>query len=281
MKIQATSFRPRRLAAFAVAILASSIAQAAVTAPQAGSDATNVSYQLAYSGSPSYTRLYLDTDRKTASGYASGGVGADFMLENGNLYRYTGAGGTAWGWALVKAVTYTKSTSSVRWAFARADLGPTSAIDLVGQIEAPVETTAKVTQTLSTASATPALPVVSSTATTSTYVLTHASSVSTVRLFLDTDKNAATGYSNGGLGANYLIENGSLYRYAGTGGTAWGWTLVRAGSLTRTATGSTTTIARGDIGATTALNFITQTEAPVVNSPLMSQTLTAATDPIP
>ncbi|MFD0962098.1 right-handed parallel beta-helix repeat-containing protein [Paenibacillus chungangensis] len=49
------------------------------------------------------------------------------------------------------------------------------------------------------------------------------------QLYMNTDNNTATGFqppfwSDGG--ADYLLENGILYRYSGSGGTDWGWTKV-------------------------------------------------------
>lgn len=49
------------------------------------------------------------------------------------------------------------------------------------------------------------------------------------QIFLNTDNNTATGYQDAAFtnsGADYLIENGLLYRYTGSGG--WSWTAVTA-----------------------------------------------------
>lgn len=49
------------------------------------------------------------------------------------------------------------------------------------------------------------------------------------QIYIDSDNNAGTGYQDsqyGSSGADYLIENGLLYRYTGTGG--WSWTAVTA-----------------------------------------------------
>ncbi len=122
-----------------------------------------------------------------------------------------------------------------------------------------------------------AAPTASSDSVNTSYQVSFASSPSYVRIFLDTDKSAATGYSVGGAGASYMLENGSLYRYTGSGGASWGWTYVKAVTFTKTATTATVTVARADIGSPKALNFVAQTESPVVNSALMSQTLSTTT----
>lgn len=50
------------------------------------------------------------------------------------------------------------------------------------------------------------------------------------QIFIDSDNNAATGYQDTRFtssGANYMIENGSLYQSTGAG---WSWSLVAAGT---------------------------------------------------
>ena len=46
-------------------------------------------------------------------------------------------------------------------------------------------------------------------------------------IFFDTDQNAGTGFHSDSclIGADYMIENNSLWQYAGTNG-SWGWSLV-------------------------------------------------------
>jgi hypothetical protein len=49
------------------------------------------------------------------------------------------------------------------------------------------------------------------------------------QIFINTDNNTSTGYQDNqysSSGADYLIENGLLYKYSGTGG--WSWTAVSA-----------------------------------------------------
>ena len=49
-----------------------------------------------------------------------------------------------------------------------------------------------------------------------------------IQLYIDSDNNKATGYRNsdtwGNLGADYLVEDGYLYRYTGEGD--WGWAFI-------------------------------------------------------
>lgn len=122
-----------------------------ISAPQATNDTANVYYQFTYSGTYTFYRVYIDTDQNTTTGFTTNGIGANFLLENNTLYRYTGTG-TNWSWASVKTVTYTNASNVVRWTVARGDIGegatPNSA-DLIFQVEAPLIASAKVTHVYS------------------------------------------------------------------------------------------------------------------------------------
>jgi hypothetical protein len=122
-----------------------------ITAPQATNDATNVYYQFTYSGVYNFYRVYIDTDQNATTGFATNGIGANFLLENNTLYRYTGTGSN-WSWASVKSVTYANASNVARWTVARSDIGegatPNSA-DLIFQVEAPLLSSAKVTHVYS------------------------------------------------------------------------------------------------------------------------------------
>ena len=49
--------------------------------------------------------------------------------------------------------------------------------------------------------------------------------------FLDTDNNAATGYTTRGIGADYMIQDNYLYRSTANG-SSWSWTVVGAATVT-------------------------------------------------
>ncbi|TCC24571.1 DUF4832 domain-containing protein [Kribbella speibonae] len=145
--------RPYRLftaIAAAGALLAavlSSPAHATISGATASNTATTVTYRFSYTGTPQFLRVYVDTDRNPATGFAQAGTGADYLLENGSLYQQTGAG---WSWTLVRAVTFTNTGGVAQWTVDRADLGETATpndADLIFQAEAPLETSTKYTQT--------------------------------------------------------------------------------------------------------------------------------------
>ncbi|MCZ4126136.1 DUF4832 domain-containing protein [Streptomyces sp. H39-S7] len=122
---------------------------ATITAPSATNDATTLTYQFTYTGSPAFARVYLDSDRNAATGFVQGGAGADYLLENGTLYQHTGTG---WNWTPLTSVPYSSAGGTARWTIQRADVGESATpgdADLVFQVESPLETSTKLTQTYS------------------------------------------------------------------------------------------------------------------------------------
>ncbi|MFC4113059.1 DUF4832 domain-containing protein [Nonomuraea zeae] len=137
------------LAFLCASVLVAPPAFAAITGQSATNTATTVTYRFAYTGSPAYARTYVDTDRNAATGFAQGGVGADYLLENATLYRHNGGG---WSWTPVRAVTHSASGGVATWTVNRADLGESATpndADLVFQVESPLETSAKYTHVYS------------------------------------------------------------------------------------------------------------------------------------
>lgn len=114
--------------------------------------------------------------------------------------------------------------------------------------------------------------------TTVTVKMGYTTSPTWVRVYLDTDRNATTGYRGYNIGSSYLIENGRLYRYSGTNG-AWGWTFVKTVSSVASNGVATVQVARADIGSPTAANVVTQSEAPVRVSPVLALTTSTTTSP--
>jgi hypothetical protein len=241
---------------------------AAQAAPTATSDATNVYYRIPYSGTPTNVRLFLDTDSKALTGYSFGGIGGEYLIENGTLYRYSGTGGSSWAWTFVKSVSYSLANGVANVAVARAAIGSPSSLNLVSWVEFPKQISAKLNQVLSA----PA-PIATSDATNVYYRIPYSGTPTNVRLFLDTDRNLSTGYRFGGIGGEYLIENGTLYRYSGTGGSDWGWTFVKSLTYSLANGVANVTIARAAIGAPTSLDLVSWVEMPTQISAKTTQTV--------
>lgn len=70
-------------------------------------------------------------------------------------------------------------------------------------------------------------PIASNDSLNSTYQYNYSGTPLYFRVYIDTDRVSTTGYPNGGIGAEYLIENKVLYKYAGLNG-SWKWTKVGA-----------------------------------------------------
>ncbi|GAA3600967.1 DUF4832 domain-containing protein [Kribbella ginsengisoli] len=147
----------RSLKTLAAAVAGSLLAALAITSPayatisgqSATNTATTVTYQFGFTGAPTYARTYIDADRSASTGFATGGVGADYLLENGSLYHHNGGG---WSWTLVGAVTFSNTGGVARWTVNRSSIGETATpndADLVFQVESPLETSAKYTQVYS------------------------------------------------------------------------------------------------------------------------------------
>ena len=146
---------PTRAIATALAgVLAAAVAltvtpaHAAITGQTATNTATTITYRFQYTGAPTWLRVYVDADRNPATGYAANGIGADYLLENGTLYRHAGGG---WAWNVMSGATHTGSGGTAAWTVNRADLGESASADadLVFQTEAPMDTSAKYTQVYS------------------------------------------------------------------------------------------------------------------------------------
>lgn len=104
-----------------------------LSTPVASSDTSYSYYQYNYTGSPTLLQVFLDTDANAASGFSVKGTGANFLIENDSLYRFTGSSSTSWSWALVKKISMAKTSTNVKFTVARSDLNSPSVIDLVGQ----------------------------------------------------------------------------------------------------------------------------------------------------
>jgi hypothetical protein len=103
-----------------------------ITGYFAENDASNVYYQANYTTAYAYKHVYIDTDANAATGYAYGGIGADYMIENDQLYRHAAAG---WSWTLIGTVSTTGGTTGIKtWTVSRATLGETATSGEVANI---------------------------------------------------------------------------------------------------------------------------------------------------
>ena len=91
----------------------------------AENDASNVYYRANFASAFTFKHVFIDTDMNAATGYAFGGIGADYMIENDLLYKHAGGG---WNWTQIASTPATGGTSGTKmWTVPRATLGETAA----------------------------------------------------------------------------------------------------------------------------------------------------------
>ena len=107
--------------------------QTAQAAPKLSISAssTTVTFQVSYSGTPSFVRVFVDSDQSAATGYPVAGIGADYLIENGFLYRYSGSSGS-WVWTEITSVSLTEANGVATWNLPRSLFGSLSAFTAVG-----------------------------------------------------------------------------------------------------------------------------------------------------
>nr|CAA6829688.1 MAG: Unknown protein [uncultured Thiotrichaceae bacterium] len=74
-------------------------------------------------------QVYLDTDSSTTTGFSSGSIGADYLLEGNTLWQYTGTG-SDWAWQVVATVNSQFSVNTTELQLSLANLGNPSQLRL-------------------------------------------------------------------------------------------------------------------------------------------------------
>jgi hypothetical protein len=118
------------------------------------------------------------------------------------------------------------------------------------------------------------------------YRVQYANTWTYQRVYIDTDRSPSTGFQRGGLGANFLIENASLYSYSGSG-TDWSWSFVKSIAQTTGGSGNGSVnwskwdLSRSDLGGTTATHLLFEVERTggAVNTGYRYEHLYSATNP--
>jgi hypothetical protein len=232
----------------------------ALTRLRAYNDATNNYYAMSFSGPFAFHRIYIDTDESTATGFSYCGVGANYLIENTHAYQYTGDG-TSWSWSDLGSITNTIDAAGGAWTVPRSTFGETAYPNRARMcFETKTSTDVKDTSAIYThVYSDETLPVHAFVAyndgATIFYQATFNTAITYKHVFIDTDESTATGYNNHGIGADYMIENSTVYDYTGDG-TSWSWTSLGDANMspsTQGAIGVTTwSIARTTIGETGA-----------------------------
>jgi hypothetical protein len=94
---------------------------------------SNVTFKFSYTGTWTYFHVFVDTDRNAATGYTIGGIGADYMIENGGLYKST-ANGSGWSWSSAGSVTYSNSNGVATFTLPLSSIGSPAHMNAVYQV---------------------------------------------------------------------------------------------------------------------------------------------------
>ena len=100
----------------------------------ATNDNTNFYYGFSYEGDPKFLQIYLDTDNNPATGYARDGIGAEFLIENDNVWIYSapmGSPQSTWAWSAQVSASPNKVAPNISWSFPKAAIGSPSLIKLI------------------------------------------------------------------------------------------------------------------------------------------------------
>ena len=105
----------------------------AMTGFSATMDANNLYYSFSYSAAPNYLHVFLDTDKNAGTGYTSDGIGADYLIENEMLYKFSGTTGSVWSWKLVTSANMIKLAPTVKWKISKLSLENPTAMNVVAK----------------------------------------------------------------------------------------------------------------------------------------------------
>lgn len=111
------------------------LAYASISTPTIVDLGSSYQFKFNYTGTPSYLHIFIDSNNSASSGHAVGGIGADYMLENNRLYKFTGSSGSSWSWSQVSSVNFTKikvSPKSATWIVAKSLFGSPAQFKIVG-----------------------------------------------------------------------------------------------------------------------------------------------------
>ena len=233
--------------------------------------------------------LFVDTDRNPGSGYSTGGVGVDYLIEGSTLYQYTGSG-SDWSWQYVRQLDSAASGNTAELSIPRTLLGTGASLDFFFLGQAGLEAIPQQPGALAYAFDASGVFVDGNledwTAIDSlgagldvpdapgndvdllALKLTHDEDTLFVAyqnegsvwldwsyaLYIDADRNPATGFATGSIGADYLIEGKAAYQYTGSG-SDWSWQYVQ--QLSSAASGNTAELAipRALLGTGSGIDF--------------------------
>ena len=248
----ATAWSPTRLT---VADTAAQVLPTALISASASNDDGEMVVEIGHSFveqslTSKYRRVYIDTDKDPLTGHALDGLGADYLVENRWAFSWDAASKT---WAYVGYFPPEVDTVAVtRWRLDRRDFGsvtgPVSVKVVLSESNSwPSRKRYSEVFNLAADSLSGMPCTASNDADNITYSLTMAGTYSYRHVFIDADQSTGTGYWFNGVGADYMIENGHLYRHNGSG---WSWTWVAWIGMSCAGDTCSWTVPRATVGET-------------------------------
>jgi hypothetical protein len=116
-------------------------------------DTTNLNYSFSYSGAPTYFHIFIDADKNASTGFANGGIGAEYMIENGVLYKFSGTSASAWSWTAVTSSNMVNAAPNISFKVARTVLANPTSLNVMAATSAG-DSSGIVVQNLPTTTAT-------------------------------------------------------------------------------------------------------------------------------
>jgi hypothetical protein len=90
-------------------------AQMGTPAVSLTSNGTGYIFQYSFSGSSSNHQIYIDVNN-ASSGFSVSSIGAEYLIENGNLYQFTGSSQSSWSWSSLGSVNFSKKNGLAKWS---------------------------------------------------------------------------------------------------------------------------------------------------------------------
>jgi hypothetical protein len=223
-----------------------------LTVAAAAFTSTQVTFEVNSNLAPiAKVQVFIDSDNNAATGYIHAdegltSVGADYMVDNQDVYVFTGASQTTWNWQLIGPVTPTGLNSTrVRIPVTLSQIGYTTGASL----RMLAKTSTATWQTLDFLPRSPSVAWTSKPAslqqsgtqptdlvkgdvtfseykqmTQVTFSMdSNGGNIEAFRVMIDADNNPGTGVQFWGIGADYMVESGLLNRFTGVSQSDWAW----------------------------------------------------------
>jgi hypothetical protein len=228
-------------------------------------DATALRIQLDLAGKPADQltayNIFINTDSSPGTGYGAASFqGADYMIQDKVLHRFTGATNTEWKWDVAGAAQVQTTGQQLVYTLPKSAIGGPQSVAIFANSQGPDWQVADwapgvAALAVGTSSAPAATPQAAAAASSGATVYTDPKgdagsnedlvsasaevvgpdirfalevagtpALTSMHVMIDSDASNATGYSDGPRqGADFMVEGETLYRHDGQPGPNWTW----------------------------------------------------------